>query len=107
VLLCGVIAEIGEVVWGRRLARRMRPKTGAEAMIGRRAEVVEPCRPNGHVRVGGELWEATCSAGCDPGDSVRITAVRELTLEVVPDPGVPRQRSSQRGDVETAPGGFP
>jgi membrane-bound serine protease (ClpP class) len=84
VVLGGVIAEVGEVVWGRRLARRWRPKTGAEAMIGETAEVVAECRPNGQVRVHGELWAATCAAGADVGDTVRITALEKLTLVVAP-----------------------
>ena len=33
VVIAGIVGEIGEVIWGRRLARRWRPKTGAEAMI--------------------------------------------------------------------------
>lgn len=82
VLFAGVIAEIGEVVWGRRLAKRWRSKTGAEAMIGTAAEVVSPCRPTGRVRVHGELWSAVCNDGADVGDTVRIAAVDELTLLV-------------------------
>jgi membrane-bound ClpP family serine protease len=46
---------------GLRLARRSRPQTGAEAMIGMPAEVVSTCRPTGQVRANGELWEATCA----------------------------------------------
>jgi membrane-bound serine protease (ClpP class) len=84
VLLVGVIAEVGEVVWGRRLAKRWRPKTGAEAMIGASAEVATPCRPNGQVRVHGELWNATCAVGAGVGETVRIAAVENLTLVVVP-----------------------
>jgi len=84
VVLCGVIAEVGEVVWGRRLARRWRPKTGPETMVGQTAKVVVPCRPSGQVRVHGELWEARCAAGADIGDDVRITALEELTLVVEP-----------------------
>jgi membrane protein implicated in regulation of membrane protease activity len=84
VLLVGVIAEVGEVVWGRRLAKRWRPKTGAEAMIGASAEVVTPCRPNGQVRVHGELWNATCAVGAEVGETVHIAAVENLTLVVVP-----------------------
>jgi membrane-bound ClpP family serine protease len=53
-------------------------------MIGMRAEVVSPCRPNGTVRVHGELWEATCSAGADTGDPVTITRLEGLNLIVVP-----------------------
>jgi membrane-bound serine protease (ClpP class) len=84
VVFAGVLLEIGEVIWGRRLAKRWRAKTGAEAMIGETAVVVTPCRPTGHVRVGGELWEARCKAGADVGQTVRITALDELTLTVVP-----------------------
>jgi membrane protein implicated in regulation of membrane protease activity len=84
VLFGGVLLEIGEVIWGLRLARRWRPKTGREAMIGMRAEVVSPCRPNGTVRVHGELWEATCTAGADVGDSVTIARLEGLNLIVVP-----------------------
>jgi membrane protein implicated in regulation of membrane protease activity len=84
VLFGGVLLEIGEVIWGRRLARRWRPKTGREAMIGMRAEVVSPCRPNGTVRVLGEPWEATCAAGADVGETVTITRLDGLNLIVAP-----------------------
>jgi membrane protein implicated in regulation of membrane protease activity len=84
VVLCGAIAEVGEVVWGLRLARRWRPKTGPETMVGETAEVVVPCRPSGQVRVHGELWEARCAAGADIGEDVRITALEGLTLVVEP-----------------------
>jgi len=84
VIALGVVAEVGEVVWGRRLARRWRPKTGAQTMIGETAEVVTQCRPNGQVRVNGEIWEASCAAGADVGDPVRIASLEQLTLVVVP-----------------------
>jgi membrane protein implicated in regulation of membrane protease activity len=84
VLVLGAAGEIGEIVWGRRLARRWRPKTGPEAMIGQTAVVVEGCRPDGSVRVHGELWEAHCEAGADAGDTVRIAAMNGLTLTVIP-----------------------
>jgi membrane-bound serine protease (ClpP class) len=83
VIVLGAVGEIGEIVWGRRLARRWRPKTGPEAMIGQTATVVEPCRPNGTVRVHGELWEAHCREGADAAETVRITALEGLTLTVV------------------------
>ena len=86
VLFGGVLAEIGEVIWGRRLARRWRPKTGREAMIGMRAEVASTCRPRGTVHVNGELWKASCAAGADPGDSVLIARLDGLTLIVAPEP---------------------
>lgn len=83
VLVLGAVGEIGEIVWGRRLARRWRPKTGPEAMIGQTATVVEPCRPSGTVRVRGELWEAYCRDGADASETVRIAALEGLTLTVV------------------------
>ena len=84
VVVCGAIAEVGEVVWGRRLARRWRPKTGPETMVGKTAEVVVRCRPSGQVRVHGELWEARCEAGADVGEAVRVSAVEDLMLVVEP-----------------------
>jgi membrane protein implicated in regulation of membrane protease activity len=86
VVALGVVGEFGEIVWGRRLAKRWRPKAGPEAMIGKRAWVVTECRPVGQVRVHGELWEAFCAAGASAGDAVKVTALDELTLVVEPQP---------------------
>jgi membrane protein implicated in regulation of membrane protease activity len=86
VLVLGILGEIGEIAWGRRLARRLHPRTGAEAMVGVTGVVASACRPAGQVRVQGELWNATCVAGADPGDTVRIEAVNGLTLVVVAAP---------------------
>ena len=84
VLVLGIVGEVFEITYGRRLARRMRAQTGAEALVGKEAEVVETCRPDGKVRVHGELWQARCVEGADAGDTVRVTAIRGLTLDVVP-----------------------
>jgi membrane-bound serine protease (ClpP class) len=85
VVLClGVVAEIGEVVWGRRIAKRWGPRTGAEAMIGMQGEVVSDCRPRGQVRVNGELWDAICEQGADAGQTVSVTSVHGLLLAVQP-----------------------
>src|SRR4029453_9997317 len=86
VVALGVVGEVGEIVWGRRLAKRWRPKTGPEAMIGKRAWVVTACKPVGQVRVHGELWEAFCAAGADVGAAVEVKELDELTLVVVPHP---------------------
>jgi membrane protein implicated in regulation of membrane protease activity len=94
VVLCGAILEVGEVVWGRRLARRWRPKTGAETMVGQTAVVVVACRPSGQVRLHGELWEASCAAGADVGEAVRVIALDDLTLVVEPTPTSPDQAAS-------------
>jgi membrane protein implicated in regulation of membrane protease activity len=83
-VLGGLGIETAELTWGLRLARRWRPQTGAEAMIGQTAEVVAPCHPTGQVRVQGELWEARCAEGADVGQSVRIEGLDGLTLVVAP-----------------------
>jgi membrane protein implicated in regulation of membrane protease activity len=82
-ILGGLLVEVGELTWGLRLARRWKPKTGAEAMIGAEAIVVSACRPLGEVRVHGELWQARCEEGADAGETVRIESIGGLTLAVV------------------------
>jgi membrane-bound serine protease (ClpP class) len=85
VVVClGVVGEVGEIVWGRRLAKRWRPRTGAEAMVGMEGEVVSSCHPRGQVRVNGELWEATCPEGADAGQTIRVKLVEGLVLVVQP-----------------------
>jgi membrane protein implicated in regulation of membrane protease activity len=103
VLGAGIVAEIGEVVWGRRLAKRWRPTTGAEAMIGMRAEVVSAMHPTGQVRVNGELWEARSTAGAETGETVVVRGMDGLTLVVDPLSG---GDSSHSDDVGPARLGF-
>jgi membrane-bound serine protease (ClpP class) len=83
-ILGGAAVEVGELAWGLSLARRWKPKTGAEAMIGEEARVVAACRPLGEVRVQGELWQARCDEGADAGETVRIESIDGLTLVVSP-----------------------
>jgi membrane protein implicated in regulation of membrane protease activity len=81
-ILGGLAIEMGELAWGLSLARRWKPRTGAEAMIGEEAMVVTACRPVGEVRVQGELWRARCDGGADAGETVRIERIEGLTLVV-------------------------
>jgi membrane-bound serine protease (ClpP class) len=81
IVAAGVV-EIGETWFWIRFTRRRRSVTGAEGLIGRRASVLEPCRPDGWVRVHGERWRAHCARGADVGEHVRVVRVDELTLEV-------------------------
>lgn len=81
-ILGGLAIETVELAWGLSLARRWKPKTGAEAMIGQDAKVVTACRPLGEVRVSGELWQARCDEGADIGETVRIERIEGLTLVV-------------------------
>jgi len=81
---CGL--EAIEIVflrrWARRLNKRTKQTTGAEAMIGQPAQVVEACDPKGAVRLRGELWEARCDAGAAAGETVTVQALEGLTLVV-------------------------
>lgn len=74
----------GEVAFWNRRVRTGKATTGAETLVGKTATVSRSCRPRGQVRVGGELWEARCESGADPGDTVRVIGVERLTLVVEP-----------------------
>jgi membrane-bound serine protease (ClpP class) len=84
VVALAVAFEAAEIVFWRRVLRRHRVATGAEAMAGETAVVVERCEPEGTVRLRGEIWRARCTAGATPGQLVRIASVDGLTLEVTP-----------------------
>ncbi|MGH3082303.1 MAG: NfeD family protein [Gaiellaceae bacterium] len=74
------VLEITLFVW---YSRRRRVMTGAEALPGSTAVVVEACRPLGSVRLAGELWRARCEEGADPGETVVVEALGpDLTLIV-------------------------
>jgi membrane-bound serine protease (ClpP class) len=80
-----VAVEVLEIVFWRRFLRRYRLRVGPEALIGMRAEVVQPCSPVGLVRVRGELWKARASSPVDSGQTVTVSGVEGLTLQVDPD----------------------
>jgi membrane protein implicated in regulation of membrane protease activity len=61
----------------------------AAALVGERAIAQETLAPDGYVRIGAELWRAELPSGAQPvarGASVRVRAVRGLTLLVEADP---------------------
>jgi membrane-bound serine protease (ClpP class) len=78
----GGAVEVAEGLFWIRLSRRLRPQVGAEALVGAEATVVSPCHPEGRVRVHGELWNARCEGGAEPGDTVRVSGLEGLTLLV-------------------------
>ena len=82
VVLAGLALEVGESLLLLRLSRRRRAAVGVEALIGAVAVVTAPCRPEGQVRVNGELWRARCEAGAPIGERVLITGLDGLTLLV-------------------------
>jgi membrane-bound serine protease (ClpP class) len=65
-------------------ARRSKVVTGQLGLIGEVGVAQSPLRPRGKVFVHGEIWDAYCPSGADPGQSVRVTAVQDLTLTVEP-----------------------
>jgi membrane-bound serine protease (ClpP class) len=66
------VVEISEVGFWMWLSRRRKIATGAEALPGSFGVVAAACRPEGQVRVLGELWRARCAEGADPGDEVVV-----------------------------------
>jgi membrane-bound serine protease (ClpP class) len=84
VLLIGAAAvvEVAESLFWIWLSKRRRASVGAEALIGRTAEVMRACRPLGYVRLDGELWQARCEEGADRGQLVSVAALDGLILLV-------------------------
>lgn len=82
VVAAGAAIELGEAGFWWRWSHRRRPVVGAEALVGAVGVVVDPCTPEGRVRIGGELWTARCEEGATLGSSVRVTDVSDLTLLV-------------------------
>ena len=58
--------------------------SGAEEMLGSLARVLEDFQGSGNVFVHGERWHAHSSSPLQAGQSVRVTAINGLELEVEP-----------------------
>jgi membrane protein implicated in regulation of membrane protease activity len=77
------LAETGAFLWWSRRRRRLtRPAVGLEDLVGRSAVVVTPLRPEGQVRVVGELWRARGAPQAAPGERVVVRGVSGMVLEV-------------------------
>ena len=72
--------EVAEVFFWIRFLRRYRVTTGAEGLIGARAEVIAECAPEGRAKLRGEIWNARCADGAASGEMLRVAAVEGLTL---------------------------
>ena len=77
----GMIIGIGGAAWS---ARKRKPVTGSEQMIGMRGEVVGWSDVGGSVRVHGEIWSARADRPLQVNDSVRVVGREGLTLIVEP-----------------------
>jgi len=93
-ILGALVVEIGESWFWIWFSRRRKAVVGAEALVGAEAVVVTPCRPEGQVRVAGELWRARCDVGAERGQQVRVLGVSGLTLEVEPASPSPADASA-------------
>ena len=72
-------------------AQRLKPFTGAEAMIGETGFSKEELNPLGMVFVHGELWQAESVAGAiNKGDKIRVTGMKNFKLFVEKVPEVPK-----------------
>jgi membrane-bound serine protease (ClpP class) len=67
-------------------ARRLRPTTGAEGMIGQIATVKEGFERTGMVHVAGEYWKAETTAPVEAGAKVEVTGKQGMVLTVKPVP---------------------
>lgn len=79
-----VVLEVGETMLWYRWSRRRKAKVGVETFVGRRAIVVEPCLPDGQVKIDGERWRARCEQGARTGEDVVVREIDGLTLVVEP-----------------------
>jgi membrane protein implicated in regulation of membrane protease activity len=73
------VAETGFFLWW---SRRRRATVGVQSLVGRTAVAIGELRPEGQVRVDGEIWRARCERGCDRGSAVVVRSIDGLTLEV-------------------------
>jgi len=75
---------VPELLLWHRTVRHRRQVVGAQTLIGAEGVVLSACRPDGQVRVNGEIWEARCAAGASAGETVRVVGRDRLTLFVEP-----------------------
>jgi membrane protein implicated in regulation of membrane protease activity len=76
------ILQISGAIWWSQLRRA---QTGAEALTGREARVVDRCEPFGKVAIRGEVWNARCEGSAEVGELVRVRGLQGLTLLVERD----------------------
>ncbi|HEX5235994.1 MAG TPA: nodulation protein NfeD [Silvibacterium sp.] len=83
-LACGIAFGLITVLLVRIAVRARHNKvmTGPQALLGSVGIAQQPLAPRGQILVHGELWQAESDAPVGPGDAVRVSAVRGLTLLV-------------------------
>jgi len=78
--------------------RRRAVVSGREFMIGSHGLVLDWTDQTGHVRTQGEVWQARAAKPLDTGQSVRVTGLEGLTVQVEPES--PSDQSERRADRE-------
>jgi len=79
---CSLALFLCELTFWHRRVRGQPKKVGAQTLVGQAATVISPCRPEGQVRLSGEIWAARCPGGADTGDAVTVIGRDGLTLLV-------------------------
>lgn len=69
------------ITFGVKAQRRI-PDYGREALIGKDARVVESLKPQGMVRVEGELWVAFADENHEKGETLTVKEVKGMQLKV-------------------------
>ena len=90
-------------------ARKAKPKTGTDELLGQVAVVRQALEPEGWVFVHGEMWRARTADGefVAPGEHVRVESVGEgLLLEVSPAPHEPGPDEGRVPAGRPEPGGY-
>jgi membrane-bound serine protease (ClpP class) len=83
-LLVGLLLFLGELGFWHRRVRGYPRAVGRQRLIGATGIAISACRPDGQIRVNGEIWAARCVAGVDPGARVSVERLDGLTLVVRP-----------------------
>ena len=63
-------------------AHRRQPATGREGLVGQAGVARPRLNPDGLIFIRGEIWNATCGEGVEPGEQVQVTSVAGLKLKV-------------------------
>ncbi len=86
-----VLAIVAAAVWevcfavvGIRWSRRRKAQVGVQMLVGKLGEATTALAPQGQVKINGEIWEARAKEAARAGDTVRVTRVDGLMLEVEP-----------------------
>jgi membrane-bound serine protease (ClpP class) len=77
------LLEVCFWIFGIRYSKRRKAQVGVQTMIGTVGEAITALAPEGQIKVDGEIWKARAGDdGVRPGEPVRVTGVKGLTLQV-------------------------